>query len=1187
MALTFVLGRAISQKESYLYDLAKQQLQQDDVETVYYLIPDHLKFESEVAMLKYFNKNQSQSGMIDLQVYSFNRLAWHLLQQTGTFSQTRLSETGLSMLVKHIIRDIEEDLTIFRGESHFEGFVQRVLQMLLEFRGGKIDPQSLRNINNQMDAQDLTQKLHDLSLIYEKFLDALDGKYLEKEDVLRLLIAELKQRDLSKTVIIINQLETFSAQELELVLTLIAHCQHVYLALTLDRPYMLNERPGNFDLFYQSGMTYHTIFNLVKTPEWGMIPVENILLDDVNETIAPPLIALERFWVNSQNGQSLPQKSTIPSTDEAIQVVQATTKQAEVEYIAATIRDLTRLRDFRYRDILVTARDVDAYKDVLQPIFQQEGIPYFMNERESMADHPFALFLNALLRLYKRHFRYEDMMSLLKTELFVPANYSDQDWRQMVDVMENVMLAYGYEGAYWLRDEPWQYARFDLDEISEPLDYDQQLEETANMVKNIIREALLPLFATFDEAETNLEAVQALYNFLVKQGIKERLLTWRDRDIENGQLDHSRKHEQVWNVFINLLDEFVEILGEQVWAVEECLAIFETGFEQGTYSSVPPTLDQVTVSPFTFSRVSRHKIVFLLGVNEEALPVTAEQSSILTDEDREMIAEELGDQQYLMPSTTALLAGEPFAAYRMFNAASEQLIITYSQKRDSGNDHYLSPYVQRIVDYFPSVTVNRLPLIEESLRQEHASAVLPLIGGFQSTLGKLIQAIRITRDYQQPLNPFWSGLYRYMMRSLSPAQERLLTSLSYKNVPKNISSTLAEQLYGTDMHLSISQLEQYFKDPYSHFLQYGLKLRERDTLELTPAESGSFYHDILDQLISYVITEGLDITELPAAKIHELAAEIAKDLLTKSRYKILTTTHQLAFIARMLQETVSEQLLVMQEQFRRSAMRPSKTEVLFGRLGSQTGIPGLSFDLSPQHTLHVRGKIDRIDQMVVEDQHHLQVVDYKSSRKSLDYSQLEAGLMLQMLTYFDVALTHSQALFGQAHRPMSAFYAHVYSPWLNYTDLLNQSAEEAWLKAFKYDGLIVNYPDVFGQFEQTLAPKVGSLIYPIKLNADGTPSKRSKIITPTELKLMFQHNRSLIQQAGKAIISGQIELRPYKDQYADSAPGGKFHSISLFDALLPENNYRYLENLSKEEYIQKLQTIYEQLQGDDNDESIS
>lgn len=181
MALTFVLGRATSQKESYLYDLARQQLQQDDVETVYYLIPDHLKFESEVAMLKYFNKDQFQSGMIDLQVYSFNRLAWHLLQQTGTFSQTRLSETGLSMLVKHIIRDIEEDLTIFRGESHFEGFIQKVLQMLLEFRGGKIDPQSLRNINNQMDAQDLTQKLHDLSLIYEKFLDALDGKYLEKK----------------------------------------------------------------------------------------------------------------------------------------------------------------------------------------------------------------------------------------------------------------------------------------------------------------------------------------------------------------------------------------------------------------------------------------------------------------------------------------------------------------------------------------------------------------------------------------------------------------------------------------------------------------------------------------------------------------------------------------------------------------------------------------------------------------------------------------------------------------------------------------------------------------------------------------------------------------------------------------------------------------------------------------------
>ena len=54
---------------------------------------------------------------------------------------------------------------------------------------------------------------------------------------------------------------------------------------------------------------------------------------------------------------------------------------------------------------------------------------------------------------------------------------------------------------------------------------------------------------------------------------------------------------------------------------------------------------------------------------------------------------------------------------------------------------------------------------------------------------------------------------------------------------------VAEQLYGKELYLSVSQLERYYEDPYSHFLQYGLKLKERAKYELSAAGTGEFFHE--------------------------------------------------------------------------------------------------------------------------------------------------------------------------------------------------------------------------------------------------------------------------------------------------------------------------------------------------------
>ncbi|MBC6498338.1 PD-(D/E)XK nuclease family protein [Weissella confusa] len=65
-------------------------------------------------------------------------------------------------------------------------------------------------------------------------------------------------------------------------------------------------------------------------------------------------------------------------------------------------------------------------------------------------------------------------------------------------------------------------------------------------------------------------------------------------------------------------------------------------------------------------------------------------------------------------------------------------------------------------------------------------------------------------------------------QQLTPAQAaRVMGGLTYENRPSQIMAPLMSQLFGNDLKASISRLENYAKNPFEFFLQYGLRLQER------------------------------------------------------------------------------------------------------------------------------------------------------------------------------------------------------------------------------------------------------------------------------------------------------------------------------------------------------------------------
>ncbi|WP_228483142.1 PD-(D/E)XK nuclease family protein, partial [Pseudomonas aeruginosa] len=57
--------------------------------------------------------------------------------------------------------------------------------------------------------------------------------------------------------------------------------------------------------------------------------------------------------------------------------------------------------------------------------------------------------------------------------------------------------------------------------------------------------------------------------------------------------------------------------------------------------------------------------------------------------------------------------------------------------------------------------------------------------------------------------------------------------------------------------------------------------------------------------------------------------------------------------------------------------------------------------------MEVVGRIDRVDKAEDESGTFLRIIDYKSSSKALDLTEVYYGLALQMLTYLDVVTSNA------------------------------------------------------------------------------------------------------------------------------------------------------------------------------------
>ncbi|WP_225352008.1 PD-(D/E)XK nuclease family protein [Secundilactobacillus similis] len=238
--------------------LSKANLDHPD-DQFYYLVPNHIKFESEVQVLDRLatlaGSHETAYAQSAVQVLSLTRLAWFFMKDEPAYQLPRISEAGLNMLVYQAILDHQNELRLFSGEADRPGFISLLTRQLLELKTGQVSVTDLTQVAEKLtgSSADLDAKLHDLVLIYDSFETAMMNKYVANTDLLNQLSGYLENVDLSHAHFYFDGFSQnqFSAQEMKLLTTLMQRAAEVKIALILDHGTPTMDDVSTQSLFYQ------------------------------------------------------------------------------------------------------------------------------------------------------------------------------------------------------------------------------------------------------------------------------------------------------------------------------------------------------------------------------------------------------------------------------------------------------------------------------------------------------------------------------------------------------------------------------------------------------------------------------------------------------------------------------------------------------------------------------------------------------------------------------------------------------------------------------------------------------------------------------------------------------------------------------------------------------------------------
>ena len=1055
--LTIWIGRAGSGKSARVLETMGREREN---RPQLLLVPEHTSHEAELDLCRACGPTASRNA----EVLTFQSLATRVLSETGGLAEVTLDNGGKLLTMRRCLQELHSNLKVFGRPSQRAAFLHQLTTLADEFYAYQIAPETLYRHVADMEGA-MGDKLRDVALIFA----AYDARLRNGETDVRSRVQKLhdslpQSHYLDGKDLYLDGFSFFNKQEESVLALALRRCHSVTVTL-------LGDRSGQ--LFQNAAAQKE---RLVRMAHEAGVECRLAYLSRQDDS---PLGHLERHCFGSD--------AVWEEETGAVALYQAATAYTEVEYVSARIRQLAA-QGYRYRDIAVASRSMDIYGPLLESVFRRDGIPAYISRRSDILEKPVMTLLLSAVDAVTGGFEYEDMFRYLKTGMTGVTAAE-------CDLLENYVIRWDIRGNMWLRDVPWTLNPdgYGLDMTEERT---VRLEEI-NRIREKVRGPLSALADGLKQRPAARDKARTLYEFAAAAGVPDALREKADERLSAGQVQLAEEYAQLWQIFCDVLDQFVEILGDTELDGEEFARLLRLVLTQYSVGTIPATLDQVKVSEITRNDRHRVRVLFLLGANDHLLPKIEKDGGVLDSDDRQALAQR---DIPLSDATFDALDNELQNIYACLAQPTEQLHISWPVTDVTGAELRPSFVVERVRLLFPRLKVQR----ED--------------GAYRMTLPATALC---AAGENEALRRYFEGQPRYAAALAAMARARRMER-------GRLSPEAVQSLYGRSIAMSASRIDRVKSCHFGYFMEYGLRVRERKKAGFEAPEVGTFLHYLLENVNREVKEQG-GYGQVDDEALRHMVKRYVERYAATQIQEYQNKSARFRYLFSRLRETAYTIIISIAKEMRQSDFQPVEFELSFG--GRDGHLPAITVREGGA-SLSVSGKVDRVDGWLHDGKLYLRVVDYKTGKKSFDLTDIRYGLGIQMLLYLFTLEREGQAYFGYPIVPCGVLYQPARSVILRQDRNISDEKLKAALESeLRRTGLVLGEPEVLRAMEHSALETPCYL--PISVKKDGTLS--GDIATAAQLGHLGRYVDRLLHQIAGEIAHGNIDADPYARGPQDSA----------------------------------------------------
>jgi ATP-dependent helicase/nuclease subunit B len=1137
MAIRFVLGRSGTGKTTRCIRATRDAVLGPGAQSLILLVPEQATYQAERAVLS----DESMAGYHRLHVLSFDRLGY-LLAGKKT-ARPALSRIGQQMMIHKLLRDNTSNLKVLGASANWAGLACHMAQTVSEMHEYAKTPEDIESLLAELskDRQHAlaTLKFADIGLIFEQYLEVIEGKFTDPDAQLRRACAAAAKAEFIKDARLwVDGFAGFTTSELVLLTELLKTVADADIALCLDpsKLDLVNPAAANLEptsVFGPTELTYTRLVEIVNDCKLKLArPV--LLNEPVRFSQCPQLAHVERNIFESE--------SPAVAAHDNIRIVSAPNARSEVQFVARQILRLVTEQGYRYRDIAVIASDLERYQHYVSAYLADYDIPFFIDTQRPLNRHPVAELICSALQVVTGGFNHHDIFAYLKTDLVLVD-------RGDVDLLENYCVAFGTGPADWLSEDNWNYAG----------DQDRQFDE--QHINRIRRKAARPLIELKDKLggtdnQTNkvtaAEFTRIVFELLESLEVRRQLGQWIELAGTIGIHTAAEQHRQLYDKMLTVFDELVEVFGDQQIDVRDYPPILDSAFSQLTLAFIPPGMDQVLVGSIERSRHPDLKAVFLIGATQQQFPTAVGAAGILTDQDRAAAA---SADFSLAAATRQRLTERQYLAYIAFTRPSQLLCVTYPLFNEKNAPQCRSQFVDNLQSLFDD-------LQEESVTDNQED-----IGGLYSEteLTDLLCS-RLGKDVAHDLAQDSQMVHAALLDELGADEQfaglasRVTSAIDYDNDAR-LDSNVVHNLLGRELSSSATRLSTFAACPYQHFARYLLRLNKRREFKFEPLDLGNFYHCLLDRLFKKLKADGKDIATLPDEQLKKSLRRQIEQLVKTDPFisNFMRHSPHNTFIINSAAEVLEDCVLMIAKMVRAGSFRPARSEAVFGRAkdaGERLG--EFKVQLADGRTLTLNGKIDRIDLAEIDNTKLAIIFDYKRTPKSFNWAKFYHGLDMQLPIYM-LAVRSANDLGADI---AGAFYMPIeVGPKKTTIDRLSKEGFDH-KAAGAFDGRFAF------QLDETASKE--SAFYNFYVTKEGEPYgnyTNRGALRPADFETTLDFAKRKTARLAEEILSGKIVVNPYRLGTQSPCSYCDYKSLCRFDWQI--NSYNPLEPLTKVAVLEK------------------